>query len=297
MSDNVFNPLSCTVPPVAPIDPLPAISCHLPEPELVPIHDCFDPAVLSLSPNRPETGPQGPHGAQGARGLQGGEGPRGYAGANGADGGTGAQGPRGSTGAQGDPSTETGPRGYGCYYPYTPPYFLPDALCQTLAAGDEGPTGPTGPDGPPGYDNPDPGPKGPTGDAGPKTAIVPCRAADGSTRYIQLCCAELPEVWFEDIVRYDIIEQRQRCQVDERFIDVCEPDTIRVSGVVCAEPVFVGAKYADKHVDILLDRAPDCKLTLTVRLSGLRRGFTERFKEHTYKQMLVNNRFWMQANK
>ncbi len=246
-----------------------------------------DGATGPPGPPGPGGGPQGPTGPVGGMGPEGPQGPSGPAGAAGAQGPgggpPGVQGPSGPEGSQ-------GPQGPG--------------------GGPQGPSGPTGPTGPA---STVPGPTGPPGPIGPrglpgdpcagKLAIVPFR-----DHFVGLFCTEMPEARFEDLLTYTLGVQHHQPTVelliDERLTDVCEEGTLAVVSVTANKPLRIGTSitrrlgqtFAVLHFnatelrEYMFDR-----LTVTLRLSGVRRGLTERFPVKTAEQMQHNNEFWRRA--
>lgn len=272
---SVFEPANCTVPPVAPIEALPGISCSLPNPVLAPVRDCYDPIPTVRILGTGLQGPTGGRGPVGPAGYIGATGPRGFSGTNGANG---PRGPTGYTGYQG-PNGATGPQG-------------PDGPRPLVGyTGSRGLQGPTGPKGRHGTD----GPKGPTGDTGPKSAIVPYN--DGkTTRYLAMYCTEMPEVWLEDTMQILVTRQQQEFAVDPTFADVCTPGTLVISGIAVDWPIAIGASVSGRTLRIRLAHAPpSVGVSVALRISGIRLGFSGRFTRHTREQAERNNAFWARA--
>ena len=83
--------------------------------------------------------------------------------------------------------------------------------------------------------------------------------------------------------------------IDEKFLQVCEIQTIKAVGVVSSVPALVGAYVTNNTliVEVESDRIIDKKTEVVVRLSGVRKGrLGKRFATHTYEEMELNNRFW-----
>ena len=120
--------------------------------------------------------------------------------------------------------------------------------------------------------------------------------------YVGLYCAEMPDVRFEDIVRVPLgLHGVATAPIDPVFVAVCEPGSIEAVSAVPSSPAVVGARVEGSEV--VVERAPSpitnllSSMTVTVRLSGIRRGFAgERFKRFTQQQALANDRFWAGAH-
>ena len=216
-----------------------------------------------------EQGRQGNQGRQGSIGLQGQQGEIGAKGNQGNQGKTGANGQTGATGPMG-PKGDRGATG------------------ATGPTGARGATGATGPR----------GATGPAGPAGPKAAILPVQDGE-KIKYIELVCMEMPEVRFEDIMTVEIGESSKNFEqyvfaIDQSFIDVCELDSISVVGAMPSKPVLIGAEVVENNVVLTAEgRFLDQKIIVKLRLSGIRCGYeNRRFAEHSYDNMIKNNKFW-----
>lgn len=298
--DPVFNPPGCQVEAIAPIDALPEIICELPQPELTPIRDCRDPSMPVDVSSVGLQGPRGysPRGATGEPGMTGATGPKG------ATGDPGDMGPTGYPGAPGlqGPQGPAGPRG-----PARGPRGLQGYLGETGAQGSRGPTGKRGEKGLQG----DMGPPGETGPQGPpgatgclvnvgteedpvwewhnKCAIVETTL---EPQFVKLYCTEMPETLFEDFAVVTLTEKQQAFELDPRFIEACEPGTLRVTGCVFSQPCVVGASVDHDRLHTVCRVSPTSNVQATFRISGQRRGFTSRFPAFTREQMERNNEFW-----
>lgn len=270
----IFDPSGCTVPPVAPIEALPAINCKLPDPSLAPMFDCMDP--VQTLPGRRELGAQGATGLQGFTGSAGGTGPRGPNGFDGLNGSIGADGPQGATGPKGRTGVQ-GPRG-GLGY---------------TAKGPDGPTGYVGGTGAQG----DPGLQGPPGDKGPqgppvKEAIVPCPYL-ARNAYVRLACVEMPDVRFEDIITVRLTSAITVLPLDRRYRAICAARTLSINSTVLSLPIPVGAKIDDQKITLYLAHTPPpAGVLATLRVSARRLGFDDRFKERTRAEAIQNDKFW-----
>ena len=126
---------------------------------------------------------------------------------------------------------------------------------------------------------------------GSKMAIVPYRGiADTEEQYVALACVEMPEVRFDDVVRVPVGDRRHvRQMIDHIYLKVCEEGTIEVVSAVASEPAIIGARVESNQLVVECDRPVRF---VTVKLSGLRKGVTWRFRRHTKAEMEANDRFW-----
>jgi hypothetical protein len=169
------------------------------------------------------------------------------------------------------------------------------------AAGSDGGTGAQGHQGHQGDDGAQ-GFQGFQGFQGDKLAIVERAADDGhQTEYLALACTEMPEVRFEDVVVLHINRLEREIaktnpielthSIDRRFLDVCEPNSIVVTSCVPNRLAIVGADVqGDKLFVSVQSPLPVNKVVVT--LSGIRRGYTWRFRQHTAEEAEMNRRFW-----
>ncbi len=113
---------------------------------------------------------------------------------------------------------------------------------------------------------------------------------------------EMPEVYFEDLVMVKAGNQGSHShvvtvQIDKTFLQVCEPDSIKVTAAMPSIPVIVGAKIQGPSLVVSAkgDELIDEEFDIVLRLSGIRAGMVgRRFAKRTYDQMVKNNRFWEQ---
>ena len=142
-----------------------------------------------------------------------------------------------------------------------------------------------------------------------KMAIVPIPAfavPEGDPpppqEYAGLICVEAPEVRFEDVM-YVPLPARQgmtvRAPIDRIFVAICEPNSIRIVGVVPSVPAVVGARAVDGHVIIHRgDDYPEESGFVTLKLSGIRRGRSNvRFPRFTEEEYRKNTQFWRSWDK
>lgn len=143
-----------------------------------------------------------------------------------------------------------------------------------------------------------PPPSGPSESAPPpswgsdkSTAIVPASWAPGG--YTALFTLESPEVLFEDILLARIPQKAATLQIDPRFVEVCEPRSLVVSGCVPNVPVVVGASVEGSlvHVRFAVENETQT-VQLVLRLTGVRRGFAGlRFPNRSRRQFQANEAF------
>lgn len=123
------------------------------------------------------------------------------------------------------------------------------------------------------------------------TAIVP--ASWSPTGYTALFIAEMPEVRFDDVMAATVVEDEAFLPIDSKFLEVCEPGSVQVCGCVPDLPVPVGAVVENDTVRVRLGaRGEGQAATLTIRLTGIRKGFrSQRFPDRTEQQFIANEEF------
>jgi hypothetical protein len=83
-----------------------------------------------------------------------------------------------------------------------------------------------------------------------------------------------------------------RVQIDPRFLAVCEPRSLTVTGLVTTKPSTARALLYSDYIQILCPR----RMTGTVTLSGIAKGHdSRRFPEFTSTQKNQNDAFWASA--
>lgn len=148
--------------------------------------------------------------------------------------------------------------------------------------GPQGTQGPIGPSGPQGT-------QGPIGPSGPKAAIV--RTKEG---YREVACIESPEVLFFDVMEFSTSGYATSCRttkidIDPIFLEIVEPETLKVLSVVPSEITSFSAKIIKGKVIIETNR----NVTGHVMIAGVRKGFLgHRFTERTKEQFERNVAFW-----
>ena len=121
------------------------------------------------------------------------------------------------------------------------------------------------------------------------TAIVPC--SWNETGYAALFIAEMPEVRFDDHVEIFPTKRLSKTPLDEKFLEVCEPDTVRVISAIGDSG---GVKYARVEGQEIILSLPLFMRPkrVCVRLSGIRKGFRNlRFPDRTENQFIHNEKF------
>lgn len=132
-----------------------------------------------------------------------------------------------------------------------------------------------------------------------KTAIVPCLTRRGTKQYVGLFCTEMPDARFEDIVVVKVGRRRlARRKLDTAFLQVCEPRSIIISSAVPSHPITLGARLEREQILVECATRPLRSLVVTLRVTGIRRGFAgRRFQQFTREQMLANNQFYAKAHR
>lgn len=122
------------------------------------------------------------------------------------------------------------------------------------------------------------------------SAIVPASWTPGG--YTALFIVESPEVRFEDIQIVEVNEKTTIVEIDPKFVEVCENNTLEICGCVPDEPVSVGAKAYNGFITIKLSRKRKTPVRLVLKLNGVRKGFLgKRLPNRTRKQFIANEKF------
>ena len=125
--------------------------------------------------------------------------------------------------------------------------------------------------------------------SGKSTAIVPATWED--TGYTALFIHEMPEVRFDDVLQFPVLQPVTRIALDFKFVEVCEPHSIVVdSAVGDTNPVRCARVEGDT---LVVEASPDAlPERVTVRVTGVRKGFAGmRFPSRTREQFLANEAF------
>lgn len=122
------------------------------------------------------------------------------------------------------------------------------------------------------------------------TAIVPASWTPGG--YTALFTLESPEVRFDDLMTVTMTGVSKIVQIDRQYVEVCEPGTITVCGAIPDAPIVVGAKIIDDDtLYVMLDRNHDGMVTVSIRLTAIRRGFAgKRLPNRTQEQFVANEK-------
>ena len=123
------------------------------------------------------------------------------------------------------------------------------------------------------------------------SAIVPASWTPGG--YAALFITEMPDVRFEEVMSYTGPQEYACVPVDPRYLEVCEVDTMAVVSACPDEPVVVGAKFCEDHVELkFADPNPGELVTVTMRLTAIRKGFRhDRFTPRSERQFICNELF------
>jgi hypothetical protein len=130
-----------------------------------------------------------------------------------------------------------------------------------------------------------------SGQSDKSTAIVP--ASWSPTGYTALFIAEMPEVRFDDVMSATVTNSDTLLPIDPKYLEVCEPGSVQVCGCVPDVPVLVGAAVVTDQVRLRLGaRGDDQPVSVTIRLTGIRKGFHDhRLPDRTEEQFLANEAF------
>jgi hypothetical protein len=117
--------------------------------------------------------------------------------------------------------------------------------------------------------------------------------------YTALFTVEAPGVEFTDQIVVTIPQRDTEIDMDPRFIEVCERDTIECYGAQPNRPMLVGAEVVGPVVKVRFgdQEQSDETVRLVVSLRGCRRGFAGvRFPNRTAEQFAANERFLKSAH-
>lgn len=220
------------------------------------------------------TGPAGFDGTPGGPGLPGAPGPYGM---------QGPQGEVGDPGPAGPPQTEPGPPGDA-----GPPGALTPGPVGN--PGSDGPPGDPGPDGGPGGSGPSPdGPPGEPGDP-TKTAIV----ANNQGVY-GFAAVEAGDCLFYDIRQTQLNRGLSTIPLSRTWTRTVEAGTIAIDSLTVSATCHINAEIVGSSIFLITD-AP-CLVTVTVTVSGIRKGFRgESWRRYTPQQMASNLAFYERAH-
>jgi len=124
------------------------------------------------------------------------------------------------------------------------------------------------------------------------TAIVPMPWHEKG--YGALFTMESNEVLFEFVLRdIEITEHDQLVPIDDRFLHVCAPNSMCVTGVTHNKGLAVGTEVIDKHVRVRSSLIPFLRPDkVTLKLTGVRKGFAGMdMPERSRNQFEANERF------
>jgi hypothetical protein len=121
-----------------------------------------------------------------------------------------------------------------------------------------------------------------------------------SEEYVELVCVEMPEVRFDDVIVLKAGNQGSSGHIvskpiDDYYLQVCEPDTIKPISATASSPVKIGSYIKNNKifVEIIGEDIKNKEIEIVVKLSGLRRGtYGRKFAKHTKEEMEKNSKFW-----
>ena len=83
---------------------------------------------------------------------------------------------------------------------------------------------------------------------------------------------ESPEVRFDDVETGLLTDRVTTLSLDQRFVYVCEADTIKACGYSCNKPVSLGIVIDKNRMTITKPRFSG-KVEAVIRLTAIRKGF------------------------
>jgi hypothetical protein len=118
-------------------------------------------------------------------------------------------------------------------------------------------------------------------------------ASFAPTGYTALFVLEAPEVRFDDVIEAKVWQAGEPAvQIDPRFLEVCEPGSIRVCGTSCDWPVTIGVRVTGAAVRLRFQRKANRYVNVVIRLTGIRKGFSGlRLPDRTRAEFESNERF------
>ena len=123
-----------------------------------------------------------------------------------------------------------------------------------------------------------------------KSAIVPVSFNDDG--YAALFSLEAPEVRFEETVEVYVRKGISVIPIDQKFIEVCEPGTLKVCSICPSIATIIGGRV--EGMQVVVDSQADC--TAVIRVTGIRKGFKNvRFPSRSEDQFKANEQFLKSA--
>lgn len=111
------------------------------------------------------------------------------------------------------------------------------------------------------------------------------------SKHTALFIEESPEVWFHDCMKIKITGKTTVADIDFRYLEVCEPGHIWVSGICGDTACSVGAEVVGNKVIVKTGVFNKPKF-VNVTFTGVRKGFLgQRFPARTKEQYLSNENF------
>jgi hypothetical protein len=111
----------------------------------------------------------------------------------------------------------------------------------------------------------------------------------------------MPFAIFEDIIEVDVEESATEIQldIDPVFIDVCEEDSLKITGLVPNTACVVGGEIINKKIILKISsiRAyPSYNhpfpSKIIIKISGVRKDRGVRFPKYSEEEAVKNNTFW-----
>jgi hypothetical protein len=105
-----------------------------------------------------------------------------------------------------------------------------------------------------------------------------------------MICTEMPEARFEDVVEIQMTDRtHRRLRLDDVFLQVCEPGSVKAVSACPSHAAAVGARIEGDHLVVEVQGETT---SVTVVVSGVRKGHHYRFRRHTEDEMHKNESFW-----
>jgi hypothetical protein len=123
------------------------------------------------------------------------------------------------------------------------------------------------------------------------TAVVPASWSPGG--FTALAALECPDVRFDEVMTVEVGKKQSSLSIDPKYVEVCERGTIQVCGYSAPDalPYTPGISVEGENLHIHLGKGGPRKVTLTIRLTAIRRSFLNwRFPNRTRDEFESNER-------
>jgi hypothetical protein len=122
-------------------------------------------------------------------------------------------------------------------------------------------------------------------------------------KYRRLYNVEQPDIRFEEIFEIELMGREEfQINIDPLFLEVCEPNSVEVVGLMPSSPALVGAEvlgetilFKTKKISTQSSKIPE---SIRVTINGIRRGCAaRRFEISDAREAKRNSFFYTQQKK